>query len=136
MLNKVLLKRIVALALAMGAIQWLLDVSPLGRLPWALLGESFLIGLLVLHKRSVSIAWLNNERDSWSKGFLKSIIVYFIPASLLWILFGRGFLLTYLPASGLLPAPPLAALFGTVGVLALGRALLSRELSKLRGLPP
>jgi hypothetical protein len=128
-------KRLFWLALVVSVFQLFLAVSPLPTIPWSLLAEAFLIGTLVLHKRSATHTWLNASTDRPLRVFLKSFVVYGAPACVLWALFVAGIVKDYLPRIGLIPIPPLVAAIVAIGVVALSTALVGNELSKL-GRPP
>jgi len=131
MINFVFAGRLLALALALGAIQLLLAFTLLRALPWVLLAEAFVVGALVLHKRSTSMPWLNATPESPLRVFLKSFFVYAVPAGVLWTIFVIGVFQAYLPHTRLRPTPIWATLLTTTGVVALCAAMVGDELSRL-----
>ena len=131
LINLVFLKRLLTLVLLIGGIQLSLAFSSLRWMPAAPLAEVFLIGALILHKRSTSIDWLSARTEPPLRVFIKVFFVYVLPAGTLWILFVVGIFRDYLTRIGVVRSPPRASLLATGGVLVLCMALVSEELSHL-----
>lgn len=134
-INTPFLKRLLALALSIGILICLLKVSGFSSISSACFIELFFLGVIVLHKRSVPTTWLQRHRQSPFNAFMKSFVVYFVPALLLWALLEVQLLSRYLHQRHIVMSPFLVVLVFSAGALVLARWLLKAELARTRGYP-
>jgi len=125
------MKRLLALALGIGILICLLRVTGVSSISSACFVQLFLLGAVVIHKRSVPITWLQRDGRSPVNAFFRSFVVYFVPAGLLWALLDAEFFLRYQPRLGI--APFWIVLVFSAGALVLARLLLKAELVRVRG---
>ena len=126
-----LLRGVLALALALVAITFLLQLSRISKPPWWGLMELFGVGVLVLHKRLAGYTPADEGPHSPLKGFFKAFLSYFLPVSFLWSLFTIDFFTRYAPRLGFVPTPLLVSISVSVGFYLLLRVLLQREMREL-----
>lgn len=125
------LRRLLALLLVIGVLKGVLAVSGIVSPPWIFLVDLFLLGAVVLHKWSVPIQWLYGSGHSPLNRFLRSAVVYFVPAGILWGLLSAEFFQHYLPQAAHVPAPiPELVMLG--GIYAVAQTLLGTEILRLR----
>ena len=133
LVNKLFVKCLLGLMLGIGILICLLKLSRLSSLTPTFFVELFLLGAVVFHKRSVPVAWLQRGGQSPLNAFMRSFVVYFVPALLLWALLVAQLLIRYLPHLGIAILPFWVVLFFAAGALFLARALLKPELARARG---
>jgi hypothetical protein len=94
-----------------------------------------LLGTVVLHKLSLSqLSPVGSSRYGLGT-CLKLMAIYFLPASVLWLLLCVQFFLNFLPHVGISLAPAWPTLSVIFGIMALFRGLLHAEFDGLRRRP-
>lgn len=122
------LRRLVALFLVIGALKAVLAATSIISPPWTFFVELVLFGLIVLHKWSVPIEWISGSTGSPLNRFLRSAVVYFVPASILWGLLSAVFFQAYLPQVKT-PFPQVVML---AGIYVMAQMLLRTEIQQLQ----
>ena len=130
-MTKKFLLRILVLALAICALRLAFEASPVPPPPESDFVGLFFLGVIVLHKWSVPIEWLNGNVHSPLKRFFRSFAVYFLPAALLGGIVVAQLFRWYLPPIVAIPKP-VPELVMMVGLYAIAQGLLSSELLQLR----
>ncbi len=130
LINKAFVRLLAVFAVAIGALQLLLEWTPMRALPSILAAKMFLVGAIVLHKRLVAADWLYGTASNMG-AFLRGFFVYALPASILWAQFVAGLSESYLPRAGFILHPFWRVQCITIGVLVLGRSMLSHEMMRL-----
>jgi hypothetical protein len=123
--------RSLVLALVVGAARLIFAAAGIPPPPESTFVELFLLGVIMLHKRTVPVEWLNGSVRSPLKRFFRSFGVYYLPAAVLSGVLVAQIFHVYAPRIVTIPEP-FPELVAIVALYAIARGLLGPEILQLR----